>query len=85
VASVLISEHEICMDCGLSHTPARRQKTLRRLLPATREELMTWHPCWWGVTRTGSQRLLVDLRAVGAELETAAAVPGLPQEWVVGG
>ena len=60
---------EVCDECGYSHARADREAVLRRMLPATIEELREAHPCWWDRAqgRERERRLYRDLHAVGAE------------------
>lgn len=54
-----------CLDCGLSHSAERRQAVIRRMLPATSEDIRESWPCFWqGIA--GAARLNRDLRAMGA-------------------
>jgi len=72
MGSLLVGIEKLCLECGMSHKPERRQVALRRLLPAEKETLQSVFPCWWaGVTgSSGSRRLLSDLKAVGARFDS---------------
>lgn len=68
----------ICLDCGTSHEKEDRLASLRRVLPASLDELREAHPCWWGgaTNGPGERRLFRDLKSAGAR-----KVGG---EWAVG-
>jgi len=61
-----------CLDCGMHHTEALRERLLRRMLPASSEEIHEAHQCIWGPSgfehrgSAGAQRLRRDLQALGA-------------------
>jgi len=71
MGSLLVGDEQLCLECGMSHLPERRQAALKRLLPAEKETIQSVFPCWWaGVTgSSGSRRLLSDLKAVGARFD----------------
>ena len=73
--SLLVGDEQLCLECGMSHRPERRQTALKRLLPAEKEALQAIHPCWWGQeeevwTTPGSRRLLLDLKAINARFDS---------------
>lgn len=67
----------VCVVCGYSHEPERRQRALRRMLPNDLETMAATWPCWWG-DAGGRQTLLRDLEAIGAR-----RVDGQRGEWEV--
>lgn len=62
-----------CRECGLPHSTARRLPVLRRMLPATTDEIARAHPHLW--PRDSAERttdtLAADLRALGATRDAA--------------
>lgn len=57
-----------CPDCGLPHTPERRQAVLRRMLPATTADITEQWSHLWPADESGAPRQLFrDLRAIGAK------------------
>lgn len=55
-----------CMECGLPHTPERRQAVLRRMLPASTVAIREGWDHLWPDTSAGKRHLQLDLRAMGA-------------------
>lgn len=56
-----------CLDCGVVHSQEHRFATIRRMLPATIEEIREVWPCFW-LEDAGYQQLRRDLKAFGATL-----------------
>ena len=59
----------ICLDCGLSHEPKRRQRALLRMLPCEKQELVDAFPCWWDCS---GRRLGNDAGCVSAPTSQAS-------------
>ncbi len=92
MGSLLVGDEQLCLECGMSHKPERRQAALRRLLPAEKETIQSIFPCWWAGERwssPGSRRLLLDLKAVGARFDAVDGrdrqVVWFPSEYTLNG
>jgi hypothetical protein len=60
---------EVCVECGLPHSQARRLAVLRRMLPATAEDVADAWPHLWPRLEGGaapSRMLNRDMHALGA-------------------
>lgn len=63
-----------CLECGVSHNQDRRLAVIARVLPSESEEIREAWPCFW-LEDAGYQRLLRDLKAMGAELRGRLWMP----------
>ena len=62
-----MDEIGICLHCGLSHAAERRHDRLRRMLPATTEQILERYPCLYrAASGAGNSMFRRDLKAVGA-------------------
>jgi hypothetical protein len=65
---------QICADCGLSHEQGARLVRLKRMLPATAEDIYSTYPCTYPIRKgrnrqsngQGSRMLFRDLQLLGA-------------------
>lgn len=82
---------DVCDNCGLSHTPADRQKRIKRMLPCTPPEIRRAYPCTYPVffAKTGGyldnkseaadRMLWRDLNALGAvSVDGEWSIPAKP-------
>lgn len=75
------SLYDFCGDCGLSHRKPDRLARIRRMLPASPQEIREAYPCVYDLEECskGERRLYRDLHDLGAKpLEDSKL-------WAVGG
>ncbi len=82
-AETRVSADEVigyCVTCGYSHRPEDRRRAIRRLLPATFEDIRAEWPCWYGDygrSEDGAKRFSRDMHAMGAVYERDGIFAGL--------